>query len=635
MKKNLAIALIHLALLGMMPMLNAQTFSGIELLSRPTDNSIMVNTVANADMQAYFEYGTSPGSYTNQTSTVSATANEPLKAVMTGLSPNTRYYYRMVYSTNGGTTWVNRDQHSFYTQRAAGSTYKFAVLSDSHINIMLGTAAVSQAVMTNIANSNADYLIDLGDTFAMDNVATVANARSAFLFQRSSTYMGKFSASTPVFIATGNHEQQEGWHLDDKPDDPTLAPPILSTNAQKRYYPNPVPDGFYTGNTDTNPLIDGDHLHEDYYAWTWGDALFVVIDPFYYTTVKPFVGNTGGGEPETGTGDRWEWTLGQTQYNWLKQTLENSSAKYKFIFAHHMTGGSDDYVREGAYGAPYCEWGGYNENGTTYAFDTRRSGWYAPVHNLLVENHVSAFIHGHDHQYAYEVRDGVVYHSCASGGFTGNGFNLYSESDPMTLKVLPSAGHLVITVTPTQATVDYIGSSTGTSNYAYTIQPYNVTTYTLAAGNDGHGTVTLNPSGGTYASGTTVTLTPVANSGYVFDTWSGTNVGDIINTSGVYTIVMNANKSVTANFIVATGKKGDVNDDDAASSTDALIILSCDVDIDVSTFCPMNCGDVNGDGYVDSTDALIILSYDVGISVPYAIGQPGCESTVTPCPGCN
>jgi len=635
MKKNLAIALIHLALLGMMPMLNAQTFSGIELLSRPTDNSIMVNTVANADMQAYFEYGTSPGSYTNQTSTVSATANEPLKAVMTGLSPNTRYYYRMVYSTNGGTTWVNRDQHSFYTQRAAGSTYKFAVLSDSHINIMLGTPAVSQAVMTNIANSNADYLIDLGDTFAMDNVATVANARSAFLFQRSSTYMGKFSASTPVFIATGNHEQQEGWHLDDKPDDPTLAPPILSTNAQKRYYPNPVPDGFYTGNTDTNPLIDGDHLHEDYYAWTWGDALFVVIDPFYYTTVKPFVGNTGGGEPETGTGDRWEWTLGQTQYNWLKQTLENSSAKYKFIFAHHMTGGSDDYVREGAYGAPYCEWGGYNENGTTYAFDTRRSGWYAPVHNLLVENHVSAFIHGHDHQYAYEVRDGVVYHSCASGGFTGNGFNLYSESDPMTLKVLPSAGHLVITVTPTQATVDYIGSSTGTSNYAYTIQPYNVTTYTLAAGNDGHGTVTLNPSGGTYASGTTVTLTPVANSGYVFDTWSGTNVGDIINTSGVYTIVMNANKSVTANFIVATGKKGDVNDDDAASSTDALIILSCDVDIDVSTFCPMNCGDVNGDGYVDSTDALIILSYDVGISVPYAIGQPGCESTVTPCPGCN
>ena len=33
--------------------------------------------------------------------------------------------------------------------------------------------------------------------------------------------------------------------------------------------------------------------------------------------------------------------------------------------------------------------------------------------------------------------------------------------------------------------------------------------YTLTAGNDGNGSVTLNPTGGTYASGTTVTLTPV------------------------------------------------------------------------------------------------------------------------------
>ena len=73
--------------------------------------------------------------------------------------------------------------------------------------------------------------------------------------------------------------------------------------------------------------------------------------------------------------------------------------------------------------------------------------------------------------------------------------------------------------------------------------------YTLTAGNDGNGTVTLNPTGGSYASGTTVTLTPAPNTGYAFDSWSGTNAGDIIDTGGVYTIVMNGNKSVTANFI--------------------------------------------------------------------------------------
>ncbi|NIA30562.1 MAG: hypothetical protein GWP06_11710, partial [Actinobacteria bacterium] len=72
------------------------------------------------------------------------------------------------------------------------------------------------------------------------------------------------------------------------------------------------------------------------------------------------------------------------------------------------------------------------------------------------------------------------------------------------------------------------------------------------------------------------------------------------------------------------GILGDVNDDGSANSTDALIILSCDVGIDVSQFCPMNCGDVNEDGSVNSTDALIILSADVGISTPYSVGSNGC-----------
>jgi hypothetical protein len=76
------------------------------------------------------------------------------------------------------------------------------------------------------------------------------------------------------------------------------------------------------------------------------------------------------------------------------------------------------------------------------------------------------------------------------------------------------------------------------------------TNYTLVANNDGQGTVSLTPPGGTYASGTTVTLTPNPASGYSFNNWSGTNSSDVINTSGVYTIVMNGNKTVQANFDV-------------------------------------------------------------------------------------
>ena len=122
------------------------------------------------------------------------------------------------------------------------------------------------------------------------------------------------------------------------------------------------------------PEIDGDHLKEDYYAFTWGDALFVVIDPFWYTMKKPYTGTMGGEKNDEVVGNRWDWTLGDQQYLWLKHTLESSTAKFKFVFAHHATGGTDDYIRGGARGAKYCEWGGYDPTTNTYEFADPPSG---------------------------------------------------------------------------------------------------------------------------------------------------------------------------------------------------------------------------------------------------------------------
>jgi 3',5'-cyclic AMP phosphodiesterase CpdA len=441
--------------------------TGPELLARPTDHSITLNVVTPTGLEAYVEYGTTSGSYPNTTATVSKGAGEPIVIVIDGLSANTKYYYRLVYSTNGGSTWVERGEHTFQTQRPAGSTFKFDVTSDSHVNILLGNAATWTQTLTNVATDNPDYLIDLGDTFAMDGVSSQATALSNYLFQRDSSFFGRVSHSASIFIVPGNHEQQEGWHLAD-----AVGPlPVWATNAQKRYFPNPVPNDFYTGNTDTYYALDGDQLHEDYYAWTWGDALFVAIDPFWYTIAKPFVGNTGGGEPGSSDGDRWHWTLGDTQYWWLKNTLENSTASFKFLFMHHPTGGTDDYIRGGAAAGTYCEWGGYNEDGTTWGFTTRRPTWPKPIHQILVDNNVSAVFHGHDHQYAYEKRDGIVYQELPSGGFSGNGFNQYQTNVGYCIKALPSPGHLRVTVSPTGTTVEYIGTSTGAVNYSYTIEP--------------------------------------------------------------------------------------------------------------------------------------------------------------------
>jgi hypothetical protein len=457
------------------------SFTGPELLARPTDHSITLNVVANTVLQAYAEYGTTSGAYPNSTSSVTAAANDPIVIVIDGLAADTKYYYRLRYRVSGSVgSYFVRTEHTFHTQRSPSSTFSFAITSDSHVNILLGVAATWEQTLSNVANDSPDFLVDCGDTFAMDygsggDVTTAQGALDAYFFQRSSSFFGSIAHSVPIFLAIGNHEDEEGWHLDDY-GNPVNSTPVWSTNARKRYFPNPIPDGFYSGNTDTYSAINGDHLHEDYYSWAWGNALFVVIDPFWYTTTKPFTAGGPGEGFDAGSGDRWDWTLGDTQYNWLKQILENSTATFKFLFMHHMTGGTQDYIRGGAYAAPYCEWGGYNEqpDQNTWAFDTRRPEWSAPVHQLLVANGVSAVFHGHDHQYAYEMRDGVVYQSLPAAGFSGNGFNVYNQNNALTIRVLPSPGHLRVTVSPTRATVDYVNSTTANGAnrsvaYSYTI----------------------------------------------------------------------------------------------------------------------------------------------------------------------
>jgi hypothetical protein len=433
------------------------SFPGPELLGRPTSNSITVNVVASATIEAYFEYGTESGNYPYQTTTVSSSAGEPIEVVLSDLQNNTLYYYRMVYRQVGASIWIPRDEHSFYTQKPPGSTFTFTITSDSHVNILLGNSSLYQTTLLNVGNDNPDFHLDLGDTFAMDNVTTQTQANNAYLSQRS--YMGLISHSFPIFLALGNHEQEEAWHLDDT-GNPATSKPVMGANARKRYFLNPIPDAFYSGNTNTpSVFIEGDHLPEDYYAWEWGNALFVVIDPFWHTTVKPFLGNLGGGESsDVGSGDRWDWTLGWKQYNWLKRTLENSKAAFKFVFAHQETGGTEDYIRGGANAVPYNEWGGYNKDGITWGFGLHRPGWDVPIHQLMVQNGVTAFFHGHDHEFAHEKRDGIIYQlvPMAADASYGFGFQNYQETDPYTIRVLPNSGHLRVTVSPLTATVDYV-----------------------------------------------------------------------------------------------------------------------------------------------------------------------------------
>ena len=545
------------------------------LLGRPEDTSITANIIPDQDVEFYIERGTTSGSYTVQTATYSATASTPIEFAITGLAANTRYYYRIVYRRTGTSEWNNGAEHSFMTQRATGSSFVFTMVSDSHLGQYGGQTVDEKALydttLANIEADGPDFHIDNGDTFAMDpsplgSGMTVAEADAAYYIQRPP--LSAITDAIPLFLVIGNHENEEGWNWDDTFTSPDQSLAIVGIQARKKYFPNPIPDSFYTGNTDPLPQpYGGDTNREDYYAFTWGDALFVMIDPYHYSMTWPAEDGDYGGEGQDGEvkGDRWDWTLGIQQYLWLKSTLENSDATFLFVFTHHVTGGATPYGRGGIEAAPYFEWGGKNADGT-WGWDTNRpaaAGWTVPVHQLMVDNGVDIFFHGHDHDYARETLDGIVYLECPKPDDAGYTWEPYSYGHneglyPNAIVELTNSGYLRVSVSPGETQVEYVRSylpGDGTNKIvadSVIVSGVPPTDYTLSANSGGNGTVNLNPSGGVYGSGTTVTLTPVPSAGYQFSSWSGANSGDVINTGGVYTIVMNGNKTVQANFSPAS-----------------------------------------------------------------------------------
>lgn len=408
-----------------------------ELLGRPTDQSVTVNIVPLKEMEIYFEYGTESGNYTNQTTIYSVVANNPLVAVIHTLQPDTRYYYRTRYCKSGSGDFLTGDEHTFHTQRLEGSSFTFCVEADPHLDEQ-SNPELQEQTLINIQADQPDFILDLGDTFMSDKLAdkTDENIIERHLLMRS--FFDRICHSHPLFLVIGNHEGELGWYLDGTADN--LA--VRTANIRKQYYPNPFPDVFYSGNTQESEFVG---LNENYYAFSWGNALFVVLDPYWYTTVKP--GKSG---------DNWDWTLGEDQYFWLRRTLETSNKTFKFVFAHQLVGGGDTEGRGGSEYAHLYEMGGFDTSGV-WTFDQRRPGWDKPIHQLFVENKVTIFFHGHDHFFAKQERDGVIYQLVPqpshpnyknAGQALAYGYN--------TGAILPNSGHLRISVSVSEAVVDYV-----------------------------------------------------------------------------------------------------------------------------------------------------------------------------------
>jgi hypothetical protein len=331
----------------------AATFLATELLGRPTASSVALNVVPAQATDAYVQYGTSSTKYTRRTPAVGTAAGVPLVITMRDLKANTRYYYRLRYRVHGSGAYGSRAQHTFVTQRAKGSSFSFAVQADPHLGDTNTDTALYKVEMANVSADRPDFLVDLGDTFMTEKFnRDTQDAGEDYIAHRE--FFDIAGASTPLFLANGNHEGELGWLRDGTAG--SLA--ARCAKARQTYYACPVPGGFYSGATTAEPVTG---VRDGYHAWTWGDGLFIVLDPFWYTSKKP--------------SDGWGWTLGKLQYDWLASTLQKSTAKYTFVFTHHLVGGAVSEkgaeARGGAEAAPFYEWGGNNADGS-YGFDTQR-----------------------------------------------------------------------------------------------------------------------------------------------------------------------------------------------------------------------------------------------------------------------
>jgi len=396
------------------------------ILGRPTRDAVTLSVLAHSDMQGQVLYGTEKHQLVSQTSLRRFTKGEPAELTLSSLQPDTQYYYQFSCQVDGSSGIV---EGTFHTQRPPGTNFVFTVQADSHLDQNTSPELYANTLQNALADG-PDFHVDLGDTF-MTGKYRGDNPAELYLAQRY--YFGLLCRSAPLFLVLGNHDGEPGGRG---------RPRGAAVSLRKKFFPNPYPDVFYTGNRREEESVG---LLQNYYAWQWGDALFVVLDPFWYTARERRAGN-----------DYWYRTLGEEQYRWLRETLEESRASFKFVFIHHLVGGADSSGRGGAEAAEYFEWGGNSLDGQ-YDFDSKRPGWEKPIHQLLVENNVSIVFHGHDHFFAKQDVDGIVYQLVPQPAHNRHGnLRTAAEYGYVQGKILAGSGHLRVAVTPGKAAVEYV-----------------------------------------------------------------------------------------------------------------------------------------------------------------------------------
>jgi hypothetical protein len=428
--------LVQVPELAAAPLIVAPTSNGfgLNVVLRAGDPQALRAHVRKADTTAWTQLG-APASR----------ASDLAEWSVSELDAGQRYEYEIVAvgPIDGGA-----DQLLFFgsatTRRDPGTAFTFSILTDSHIQpcdpLPAGTEICADdflspnedtllSVAADIRKDDPDFLIHMGDMLDYHlfgfNVPPPDSrwARLAYLNYRR--LLGPTAGNAAHFPTIGNWEGESGYD----------SPEVIQRSSSQRmlYVPGP--------GAGTYP--EGGSPNQDYYAFTWGDALFVVLNVMTYTPTPHLL--TGDGERPD------DWTLGAAQRAWLESTLAAATSKWRFLFIHHPVGGNagDDANTD------------YGRGGGRAAY----VGEQAEVHRMMLEYGVQVFFYGHDHVFTDMVVDGIHYTLPGSAGAPWK-FDTYLTGYT---EYWPDSGHGRVRVSPDAVQVDLIAVG-GTLLSTYTLK---------------------------------------------------------------------------------------------------------------------------------------------------------------------
>jgi hypothetical protein len=321
-----------------------------------------------------------------------------------------------------------------------GTSFSFAIITDPHIPPREPLPAETDvdeyiestlvSVTANVRGADPAFVINLGDTLDFhafgfndpppDGVWT----KLGYLNYRR--LLGGVLNRAAHFPVIGNWDGETGCF--------TEAEIERSRSQRLLYLPGP----------DDHSYPQGGSVHGDYYAFTWGDALFVVLNVMTYTpTCHRLAGAPG--LPD-------DWTLGAEQLAWLDRTLAGATSKWRFLFIHHTVGGAAGNFDNSAYG----------RGGGQAAY----VGEQAMVHDLMRRHGAQIFFYGHDHVFTDMVVDGIHYTLPGSAGAPWK----FIAAETGYEEYWPDSGFARVRVSPESVLVDFIPMGGGQPLFSYSLQ---------------------------------------------------------------------------------------------------------------------------------------------------------------------